>query len=75
MKIDLNKKYVTGMGYKVIHMRIVPRNHTGKLVTYPVKGAVVVREHPLKIEHGIWTIEGIENVAFPDERDNLVEST
>jgi len=73
MKISLKKKYITGMGHRVTHMKIVPKNSAGRLVTYPVKGTVIVRENPLKIEQGVWTMEGIENVVWGDESDNLFE--
>lgn len=74
-KIDPNKEYRTRSGCQVMGLKIVPRNSAGGLVTYPVKGTVIRREKPRKIEYQIWSIYGETNVVWPGlkSEDDLVE--
>lgn len=62
-KIDVTKTYTCG-GKRVIGLQIVMRNSAGNEVTYPVKGSVVVREKPLKLDYRIWSIEGKADVVW-----------
>lgn len=63
MPIDTSKKY-TCNGKRVICLSIVTHNSAGEKVTYPVKGSVVVREKPLKLEYRIWSIDGEADVVW-----------
>ena len=72
MAIDITKKYTCG-GKRVVALQIVTHNACGQKVTYPVKGSVVVREKPLKLEYRIWSIDGIADVVW-GKGDNLVPS-
>jgi len=76
MIIDPAKKYVNGKGQEVQNIQIVPRNSAGDLVTFPVKGSVVIRKKPLKLEYSIWTMEGISDpVWHHNSWEDLVEVT
>ena len=69
--IDINKKYTCG-GKPVIGLEIVMQNSAGNTVTYPVKGSIVVREKPLKLEYAAWSIDGQFDVVW-GKGDNLIE--
>lgn len=69
--IDINKKYTCG-GKPVIGLEIVMKNSAGNTVTYPVKGSIVVREKPLKLEYAVWSIDGKYDVVW-GKGDNLIE--
>jgi len=69
--IDVTKKY-TCNGKPVIGLQIVTHNSAGREVTYPVKGSVLVREKPRKLEYRIWSIDGIADVVW-GKGHNLVE--
>jgi hypothetical protein len=73
MIIDLEKEYQTVSGKRVIGLKYVPKNSNGKFVTFPIKGSVVVREKPLKLEYNIWMSNGQFDVCNPDHNMNLVE--
>jgi hypothetical protein len=70
MAIDITKKYTCG-GKRVVDLQIVTHNSCGQQVTYPVKGSVVVREKPLKLEYRIWSMDGIADVVW-GKGDNLI---
>ena len=63
-KIDITKKYITRSGKRVVGLSCVPRNSCGELVTYPIKGSIVIKEKPLKLEYCIWSDEGVTDVVF-----------
>lgn len=69
--IDPSKSYLCG-GCRVENLHIKRLNSAGNEVTYPVKGAVVVRETPIKLENRIWSIDGRADVVW-GRGDNLVE--
>ena len=71
--IDITKQYKTGAGKRVINLSIIPLNSSGGKVTYPVKGSIVIREKPLKLEYYIWSIDGIGDVVWPNKLYNLEE--
>ena len=58
-KVDINKSYRTRSGLRVIGLERKEFNSAGKLVTYPIKGSVVVKEKPLRLDYCIWTDEGL----------------
>lgn len=70
MAVDITKKYTCG-GKRVVGLQIVTHNSCGQQVTYPVKGSVVVREKPLKMEYRIWSLDGVADVVW-GKGDNLV---
>ena len=65
--IDITKKY-TCNGKRVIGLAIVTHvtyaDGTKYPVTYPVKGSVVIREKPRKLEFRIWSIDGLADVVW-----------
>lgn len=63
MTIDVTKQYRCG-GKRVVNLTIERHNACGNEVTYPVKGSVVVREKPLKLEYRIWSIDGVADVVW-----------
>jgi hypothetical protein len=73
--IDLAKKY-TCNGKRVIGLEIklttTYADGTEHPVTYPVKGSVVIREKPLRLEYRIWSIDGIADVVW-NKGHNLIE--
>lgn len=69
--IDVTKRYTCG-GKRVINLQIVTHNSCGERVTYPVKGSVVVREKPLKLDYRIWSLDGEADVVW-HKGENLVE--
>ena len=74
--IDITKNYQTVSGKRVIGLNRVPRNSAGKLVTFPIKGSVVVREKPFKSVYEIWTDDGICDLVWnsrPQDNLKLVE--
>lgn len=70
--IDINKEY-TCNGKRVIGLQIVLKNSCGDMVTYPVKGSVVLREKPLKMGYSIWSIKGEKDVVWPKIEQDLIE--
>lgn len=68
--IDLSKEYTCG-GKRVIGLNIQLHNSVGNEVTYPVKGSVVLREKPLKLQYRIWSLDGRADVVW-GKGDNLV---
>jgi len=70
-KIEEGKQYTCG-GRRVIGLRIVPRNGLGNLVTYPVKGSVVISEKPLRVSYTAWSEYGEADVVW-HKGHNLVE--
>lgn len=69
--IDPAKKYTCG-GKPVIGLEIVLHNSQGIEVTYPVKGSVVIKEKPLKLEYRIWSLDGRADVVW-GKGENLEE--
>ena len=75
MNIDINKKY-TCNGKRVINLSYVPYNSCGDLVTYPIKGSIVVREKPLRLQYAIWSIDGSADVVWNSKPNlALIEGT
>ena len=70
--IDPGKKY-TCNGCRVINLSIQMTNSCGEGVTYPVKGTVVLREKPFLTDYCIWSLDGLDNVVWPDSHHNLVQ--
>lgn len=60
-RIDINKKY-TCNGYPVMGIVIEEFNSCGDLVTYPVKGTVMISQR--KRRYMIWSIEGQNDVVW-----------
>ena len=71
--IDLDEKYQTRSGQRVINLERKLYNGNGNEVTFPVKGSVVVREKPFKSEYQIWTIDGRADVLNKSD-DDLVRA-
>ena len=69
--IDPKKNYLCG-GYRVINISIKLHNDAGSEVTYPVKGTIVLREHPFKTKYAIWSLDGRADVVF-GKGNNLSE--
>lgn len=61
--IDVSKTY-TCNGKRVVNIQIILKNSSGSIVSYPVKGSIVVREKPLKLKYAIWSIEGKADVVW-----------
>lgn len=61
--IDVSKEYKTKNGKRVVCLERKSRNDLGYLVTYPIKGCVVVRERPFKTEYCIWSEKGERSVG------------
>jgi hypothetical protein len=71
--IDPSKEY-TCSGKRVIGLKIeLYVNYGGEdhEVTYPVKGSVVVKEKPLKLDYRIWSLDGRADVTW-GKGENLV---
>ncbi len=75
MLIDIKKNWKTKSGKKVINIQYVPKNSCGDLVTFPIKGSVVIKEKPLKLEYNIWMANGQFDIFDPHHGYNLVEAT
>lgn len=73
MAIDVTKNHTCG-GKRVVGLQLVTHNSCGQPVTYPVKGSVVIREKPLKLEYRIWSIDGIADVVW-GKGNNLKEES
>lgn len=73
MRVDSKKQYRTVDGQRVINIHIVPKNSAGNLVTFPVKGSIVISEKPLRFEYAIWTMEGYYYAGCSNHPTNLVE--
>jgi hypothetical protein len=72
--IDLNKKYKTRNGCKVILHDIVLFNSVGGKVSYPVKGTVIVKDKPRKTTMMIWSEEGLSDIVWGSNKGfDLVE--
>ena len=73
--IDPSKKY-TCNGKRVIGLEIkltvTYADGTEHPVTYPVKGSVVMREKPLRLDYRIWSIDGKADVIW-NKGHNLIE--
>jgi hypothetical protein len=64
----------TRLGQRVVGLKVVPYNDAGRKVTYPIKGSIVRKEKPLKLEYTIWSAEGICDVVFGTRSgDDLIE--
>ncbi len=68
--IDPTKEYTCG-GHRVIGLHIKLHNSCAEEVTYPVKGSVVLREKPIKLDYRIWSLDGRADVCW-GKGDNLV---
>jgi hypothetical protein len=62
--IDITRPIKTKSGKRVIGLKYKEYNSCGKRVTYPLKGSIVVREKPLKLEYCIWSEDGIYDVVW-----------
>lgn len=56
--IDVTKPHKTRKGQRVVGLYIDLHDDNGDEVTYPVKGSIVVRERPERLEYCIWTLKG-----------------
>ena len=72
MKVDIKKEYTTREGFKVIGLRKVTHNSENKKVTFPIKGSIVKRELPLKLEYHIWKENGRSSI-FTETENDLIE--
>lgn len=71
--LDITRPLHTKSGKRVIGLKIKEHNCVGNKVTYPLKGSIVIREKPLKLEYCIWTLDGIYDIVFnTHEEMNLV---
>jgi len=64
--LDINKKYKTRSGKRVINLMYNPFNSNGDVVTYPLKGTVIISEDPWKTMYCIWSEDGLYNKTCPD---------
>lgn len=72
--IDITKPHRTKEGKRVIDLTYVPYNSCGNKVTYPIKGTIVVREKPRKLEYCIWSEDGRYDVVWGNHSEkDLVE--
>lgn len=62
--IDITKPVKTRNGKRVLGLARVTHNSAGALVTYPLKGSVVLREKPLKLDYRIWSDDGKYDVVW-----------
>lgn len=60
---------VTVSGQRVINVQYKPYNSNGYPVTFPIKGTIILKERPLKMEFNVWTIDGKNSVFGNDRRD------
>jgi hypothetical protein len=75
MIVSLDKKYRTRRGDEVELHDIVLRNSAGFLVTFPVKGTILVplkKSTRVRRQFTIWTMDGRES-AFVENNLDLVE--
>jgi hypothetical protein len=72
--IDLTKKYRTASGKRVILHEIKEKNSAGEVVTFPVKGSIVIKEKPFKTRYDIWRMDG-RHLAVGSSLFDLVEVT
>jgi hypothetical protein len=72
--IDIKKRHETADGQRVLNLHYVPFNSAGGKVTYPIKGSIVRREKPIKLEYAIWSEDGEADVVWGNNSgDNLKE--
>ena len=75
--IDPEKQYRTRDGRRVDHIVINLYNTCGEEVTYPVKGVIVEREDPYKSTFNVWSLDGLDNIVWPDDpnfrKNDLIE--
>jgi len=62
--INISKPVITKKGQRVIGLCCVPMNSCGEMVTYPIKGSIIVKEKPLKLEYCIWSDKGEYDVVW-----------
>lgn len=68
--LDLARPMRTRSGKRVINLVFKPLNDVGDVVTFPIKGSVVVREKPLRLRYATWTEHGAASVfreAHPND--------
>jgi hypothetical protein len=60
----MKKQYKTRDGHRVINVHEVPFNSVGNLVTFPIKGNVVIKEKPGKMNttYTIWRKDGRHSI-------------
>lgn len=73
--IDTTKSVKTLNNKRIIGLKRVPYNFLGELVTYPLKGSIVVREKPLKLEYCIWSDNGIFDVVWGNHPEKNIINT
>lgn len=72
--INIEKKYRTKSGKRVVGLQYTPKNSNGAKVTYPIKGSIVVREKPIKLEFCIWSEDGIYDIVWGNKEElNLIK--
>ena len=63
----------TKKGQRVVNLSYVPHNSIGGKVTYPIKGSIVRKEKPFKVEYAIWSEDGKQDVVWGNNtQDDLV---
>ena len=72
--IDISKTYQTKSGKRVVNIIYTPFNSNGQKVTYPIKGSIVLKEKPIKLNYQIWSEEGIYDIVYGSHPElNLME--
>jgi len=67
--MKLSKELKTVSGHRVIGVEFVETNSVGNKVTFPIKGSIVLREKPLKLEYNIWTKDGRLSIWEKTKKD------
>lgn len=55
---DLTREYTTRSGDRVVLHGFVPYNSAGDLVSFPIKGTVIIKDHPRRKRNQIWNLQG-----------------
>jgi len=73
--IDITKPITTRNGKRIVGLTRVPMNSNGELVTYPLKGSIVIREKPRKYEYCIWSDNGEYDVVWGNNKNKDIINT
>lgn len=71
MHVDNTQEYRTRNGDRVVIYDTVLRSSGGPIVTFPVKGTVIDKDHPRRKHMQIWTLDGRADVGR-ESRDDVV---
>jgi hypothetical protein len=66
---DTTREYRTRAGDRVVLHDFVPHNSLGNIVTFPIKGTIIDKDHPRRKKFQIWTTEGRACVFKPSPED------